>query len=74
MNPPLIQVGLAVAIMEGGVLAMPPYEPNTVITYGCGANWKLVGTDTSICDPATLEWSLMGSTVPRCLQGKIHFW
>ena len=72
MNPPPIQVGVAVAIMEGGVPAVSPYEPGTVITYGCGVGWKLVGDDTSMCDPATLEWSLMGANVPQCLQGKIE--
>jgi len=70
MNPPLIQVGLADDIMEGGAVATPPYEPGTEITYGCADNWKLVGMETSTCQ-ASFEWTLMGANVPQCLQGII---
>jgi len=71
MNPPLIQIGIAGEIMEGGDVATPPYEPSTEITYTCANNWKLVGTETNMCQ-ASFEWTLMGANVPQCLQGNLR--
>ena len=55
--------------MEGGMIAMPPYEPGTEITYSCRPGWKLVGASTSMCQGVNFEWTLMGDDVPQCLQG-----
>ena len=69
--PPPLSDAQAGAIMLGGEEAAAPYSTNVEVTYTCADGWKIDGTETNTCDPATFEWGVTGSDLPSCVEGML---